>query len=196
MKAIQSSSAPIKPHEALTYHQLWLCTLLYARWNQTIEFCNTPIFVIPDPVPTETILDINWCFAWIMLKVYRSNNGTAGSTFVQGLTHLIFARGYPTELFFFGKLDQVSTVLAGVWVDFFVSSLIFYFVRVFSPNTISNIIIVEYSTILVLEYFEEPWPMWDFLKPDWNVIRIVWLGSKINTLDVSWIKLNRNNNWV
>ena len=30
--------------------------------------------------------------------------------------------------------------------------------------------------------------MWDSLKPDWGVIRIVWLRPKINTLDVSRIE--------
>ena len=30
--------------------------------------------------------------------------------------------------------------------------------------------------------------MWDYLNPDWNVIRIVWLRSKINMLDESQIE--------
>ena len=38
-------------------------------------------FEIPDPGPTETILDINWCFARILLNIDRSNSGTDGSTF-------------------------------------------------------------------------------------------------------------------
>ena len=31
--------------------------------------------------------------------------------------------------------------------------------------------------------------MWDSLKPDWSVIKLVLLGMKINTLDVSKIEL-------
>ena len=46
--------------------------------------------------------------------------------------------------------------------------------------------------------------MWDSLKPDWSVIRIVWLGSKINTLDLSQIEAEKTSepsqiekiNWV
>ena len=38
---------------------------------------------------------------------------------------------------------------------------------------------------------ETTWPMWDSLNPDWDFIQILWLGSKINTLDVSRIKSNQ-----
>ena len=63
-----------------------------------------------------------------------------------------FARGSPTELSFFGffgQKDRVATRQAGVWIYFYFS----YFFRVFSPNPISIIRIVEDSTISVLEYF-------------------------------------------
>ena len=42
---------------------------------------------IPNPVPTNTILDINWCFASISMKFDRSNCRTTGSTFSQRLPH-------------------------------------------------------------------------------------------------------------
>ena len=82
LKPIQIPYAPIKPQKSLAYHQVVSCTLSHARCNRTTEFCNSPIFQ-----PNETIIDINWCFARILLKDDRSNNGTAGSTFVLGLTH-------------------------------------------------------------------------------------------------------------
>ena len=44
IKLIQIPSAPIKPLEVLTYHQVGSCTLSKARWNQTTEFCNSPSF--------------------------------------------------------------------------------------------------------------------------------------------------------
>ena len=59
IKPIQRPSAPIKPREALTYHQVVSWMILNARWNRTTEFCNSPSFAIPDPGPTETILYIN-----------------------------------------------------------------------------------------------------------------------------------------
>ena len=63
------------------------------------------------------------------------------------------ARGSPTELYFYGfvyKWDRVATRPAGVWIDFHFPDL---FLRLLSPNSISMIRIVEYSTISVLEYF-------------------------------------------
>ena len=51
--------------------------------------------------------------------------------------------------FFFGKLDQVYNRQAGVWIEFRFSGVL----RVFLANSISIIIIVEYSTTSVLEYF-------------------------------------------
>ena len=72
-----------------------------------------------------------------------------------------FARGSTNDIFFgfFGQRDQVATRQDGVWMNFyfplhFSDYIYFDFVRVFLPNTISIIRIVEYSTILVLAYFE------------------------------------------
>ena len=69
------------PLLVLTYHQVVWCISLHARWNRNTEFCNYPRIEIPDPVPTEKIVDINWCFTRIYLKVERSYNETSGSTF-------------------------------------------------------------------------------------------------------------------
>ena len=67
-----------------------------------------------------------------------------------------FARGSPTEIFcFFGQWDRVSTRQAGVWIDFHFSGFYFYSVRVFSPNPISIIRIVQYFTISVLGDFKD-----------------------------------------
>ena len=57
-------------------------------------------------------------------------------------------------LILFVQQDPVATRKYGVWIDFCLSSFILIF-RVFSPKPISMIRIVEYSTILVLEYFED-----------------------------------------
>ena len=57
LKPLQIPSVPIKPHKALTYHQVGLCTLLYSRWNQTTEFSNSPSFSITDSGPVKKILD-------------------------------------------------------------------------------------------------------------------------------------------
>ena len=157
MKPIKIPSAPLKICAALTYHQVGSCTLLHARWDRTTEFCNSLSFAIPDPGPTGTVLDINWCFARLLLKVDRSNNETTGSTFPR-INPLKMFKGFPywAIFVFFDQMDQVATKLAGVWQDFFCSLLrSFDFVIVFSSNTISIIRIVEYSTISVIEYFED-----------------------------------------
>ena len=64
------------------------------------EINHNQDFAITDPVPTETILDINWCFAIILLKVDISNSGTSGSIFVQVLNPLTFCEGL-THWYFF-----------------------------------------------------------------------------------------------
>ena len=58
LKPIQSSSTPINPLIALTYHQVGSCTLSNAKCNHTTEFCNSPSYAIPDSGTIETILDI------------------------------------------------------------------------------------------------------------------------------------------
>ena len=62
MTPIQRPSVPIKPRKLLTYHQVGSWKLSHTRWNRTTEFCNSPSFAIPDSGPTETNIDINWCF--------------------------------------------------------------------------------------------------------------------------------------
>ena len=52
-------------------------------------------------------------------------------------------------------MDQIYIILAGAWLDFmsyFLFSDLLIFI-VFSPKTISVLVIVEYSTISMLEYF-------------------------------------------
>ena len=65
------------------------------------------------------------------------------------------------------------------------------FVRVLFINPISNIRIVEYPTISVLEYFKNTLAnvglLEDILKSDLNCV--TWV--KINTFDVSGIKLGK-----
>ena len=57
-KPIQIPSTPINPLIALTCHQIGSCTLSYAMWNRTTEFCNSPSFAIPDSGIIETIINI------------------------------------------------------------------------------------------------------------------------------------------
>ena len=72
-----------------------------------------------------------------------------------------FARGSPIELSFFGLFGQkhrLSITQDGVLIDFHFSDFLYiyiYIFRVFLSNPISIIRIVEYSTISVLEYFED-----------------------------------------
>ena len=70
--------------------------------------------------------------------------GTTGN--FQGVPPLI-----SIFLFLFGQNDRVDTRQAGVWIEFHFSD----FFRMFSPNPISIIRIVEYSMISVLEYLRE-----------------------------------------
>ena len=64
---------------SLTYHQSGTWTLTRARWNQTIEFWNSPGFEMIDYGLTETILCAGWDFSRVSLKV---------DIVFQGLTHL------------------------------------------------------------------------------------------------------------
>ena len=154
MKPIQSSYVPIKSHEYLAYHQVGSCTLSHSRRDWTKDFCKSPSFDIPDPGPTEIILNIHRFFSRIFLKVDKLTGATAGSNFVQKLTPLKFYKRLPHwALFvFFGQQYHAATILYGLWVDFSACYLLWFFdfVRVLSLNTISIIRIVEYSTILVL----------------------------------------------
>ena len=103
-----------------------------------------------------------------------------------------FARGSPTEIFFvfFGQQEWIAARQAGVWIDF---SLLWFFFWIlldsffqiqFQWSELWNIPRFKCWTIL-----ETRWPMRDSMKPDWNVIRFVWLVLKINMLDVSRIEL-------
>ena len=105
-----------------------------------------------------------------------STNWREQPEFCMGLPHWPL---FSLVLFYTGK--------AGVWIDFHLSNLFIFigFVTVFFPNSISVIIIVEYSTISVLEYFgdtvanaglPEAW-----LEYDSNCVTQI----EINTLDVS-----------
>ena len=58
LKPIQSPSEPIKPHEALTYHQVGSCTLSNEIWDSNTDFLNSPSFAIPYSGLVETVLDI------------------------------------------------------------------------------------------------------------------------------------------
>ena len=89
---------------------------------------------------------------------------------------------------FFGlfcQQDWVATIQPGLWINFPLSNLFF---RVFLPNPISITELWNIPRFQCWNISEIPWPMWDSLRPDWNVIRIVWLGSKINRLDESRIE--------
>ena len=110
-KKIGTPSAPIKQREALTYHQVGSCTISHARWNRTTEFWNPPNFAIPDPGTNGTILDTHWFFYRILLKVYISNIGKAGSNLIQGLTYKIPARDPPTDLFLFSLVNGIRLPL-------------------------------------------------------------------------------------
>ena len=61
-----------------------------------------------------------------------------------------FCKGFPHwDIFFLVQKDKVSNRQAGVWIDFYFSDFL-NFARVFLPNPLSIIIIVEYSMISVL----------------------------------------------
>ena len=88
LKPIQSPFVSIGPRKNPYHHQLETWTLKFKGWILTTEkLITTNILQIPNPGPTKTILDINWCFARILLKIDRLNSSTAGSTFPQGLTY-------------------------------------------------------------------------------------------------------------
>ena len=73
-----------------------------------------------------------------------STNWMEQPEFCKGLRHW--------DIFLFGQQDQVATRQVGVWIYFHFHDF-FDPVRVFSPNPILIIKVLEYSMISVLEYF-------------------------------------------
>ena len=91
--------------------------------------------------------------------------------------------------FFFGRRDRIAARKSGVWIDFSLLLIIFFsFLVMFECFCQTQFRLSEIWNIQRFRFWnipETPWPMWDSLKPNWSFIRIVWLISKINTLDVS-----------
>ena len=88
-----------------------------------------------------------------------------------------------------GQQDQVAIIQAWVWIDFHFSG---GGLRVFSPNPISITELWNIPQFQCWNVSETPWTIWDSPRLDWNLIWILWLGLKINMLDVSLIESEKN----
>ena len=91
----------IKTLVSLKYHQSGTWTLTRARWNQTIEFWNSPGFEMIDYGITETILCAGWDFQGFIEGWYIFQGLTQlKKGFQWGLIYQKFPGFNPMGLFF------------------------------------------------------------------------------------------------
>ena len=64
------------------------------------------------------------------------------------------------------------------------------------PKKIRVLRIMEYFTISMLGFSKTPWKFCDSMNLDWNGTWKMWLKSKINMVNVSWIESKTDSNTV
>ena len=128
---------------------------------------------------------------WAIFFLKSGFFGQSVISYTNWKEQLEFYKGLPHQylLFFgfFGQRDWVSTRQAGVWIDFHFSDFFILF-KCFCQTQFQSSELWNIPQFQCCNISETPSTMWDSLKPDWNVILIVWLRSKINTVDVNRIE--------